>query len=89
MELKGTFPLCQKLLYGKVELDDNEKTIAELAIPPGAVLNVLTFDQDVDDLDLDKFHSKFCLESASLFCLWTCFSCGNQSLTIRGLLTFF
>lgn len=59
MELKGTFPLCQKLLYGKVELDDNEKTIAELAIPPGAVLNVLTFDQDVDDLDLDKFHSKF------------------------------
>ncbi|KAF9146334.1 hypothetical protein BGX30_001348 [Mortierella sp. GBA39] len=57
MELKGTFPLCQKLLYGKVELDDNEKTIAELAIPPGAVLNVLTFDQDADDLDLDTFHN--------------------------------
>ncbi|KAF9541857.1 hypothetical protein EC957_002627 [Mortierella hygrophila] len=57
MELKGTFPLCQKLLYGKVELDDNEKTIAELAIPPGTVLNVLTFDQDVDGLDLDTFHN--------------------------------
>ncbi|KAG9070684.1 hypothetical protein KI688_008223 [Linnemannia hyalina] len=57
MELKGTFPLCQRLLYGKVELDDNEKTIAELAIPPGAVLNVLTFDQDADDLDLDTFHN--------------------------------
>ncbi|KAG0062387.1 hypothetical protein BGZ90_003102 [Linnemannia elongata] len=57
MELKGTLPLCQKLLYGKAELDDNEKTIAELAIPPGAVLNVLTFDQDVGDLDFDKFHN--------------------------------
>ncbi|KAF9147747.1 Ubiquitin carboxyl-terminal hydrolase 48 [Linnemannia schmuckeri] len=57
MELKGIVPLYQKLLYGQVELDENERTIAELAIPPGAVLNVLTFDQDVDDLDLDKFHN--------------------------------
>lgn len=89
MELKGTLPLCQKLLYGKAELDDNEKTIAELAIPPGAVLNVLTFDQDVGDLDFDKFHSKFCLESASLFRLWVCLTCENLSLIMMCLLALF
>ncbi|KAG0305301.1 hypothetical protein BGZ97_001156 [Linnemannia gamsii] len=56
MEHTGIVPLYQKLLYEQIELDDNEKTVAELALPPNAVLSVLTFDQDMDDLDLDKFH---------------------------------
>jgi ubiquitin carboxyl-terminal hydrolase 48 len=58
MEHTGIVPLYQKLLYEQIELDDNEKTVAELALPPNAVLSVLTFDQDMDDLDLDKFHGK-------------------------------
>ncbi|KAF9907802.1 hypothetical protein EC991_010494 [Linnemannia zychae] len=56
MQKTGIVPLYQKLLLGQVELDENKSTVADLAIPPGAVLNLLTFDQGMDDLDLAVFH---------------------------------
>ncbi|KAF9932986.1 hypothetical protein FBU30_006810 [Linnemannia zychae] len=58
MEKTDIVPLYQKLLFGMVELEENEKTVADLAIPPEAVLNLLTFEQDGDALDFDTFHGK-------------------------------
>ncbi|KAG0273225.1 hypothetical protein BGZ95_010961 [Linnemannia exigua] len=56
MAKENIFPLCQKLLYGQVELGEDEETVADLAIPPKAVLDVFRLDQGMDDIDLDKFH---------------------------------
>jgi ubiquitin carboxyl-terminal hydrolase 48 len=58
MQKTDIVPLYQKLLYGQVELEENKKTVADLAIPPGAVLNLLTFNQGMDFLDLDVFHGE-------------------------------
>ncbi|KAF9121814.1 hypothetical protein BGW39_010236 [Mortierella sp. 14UC] len=58
MKKTDIVPLYQKLLYGQVELEENRRTVADLAIPPGAVLNLLTFDQGMDDLDLETFHDE-------------------------------
>ncbi|KAG0379479.1 hypothetical protein BGX24_000219 [Mortierella sp. AD032] len=56
MAKENIFPICQKLLYGQIELEEDEKTVADLAIPPKAVLDVFRLDQGMDDLDLDKFQ---------------------------------
>ncbi|KAF9962573.1 hypothetical protein BGZ65_008749 [Modicella reniformis] len=49
-------PLYQKLVHGKVELDKNEATMAELAIPPNAVLDMIAFDQSMEDLALSTLE---------------------------------
>ncbi|KAF9090462.1 hypothetical protein BGX29_011475 [Mortierella sp. GBA35] len=56
MQKTDVVPLYQKLQHEQVELDKNDKTIADLELPPNAVLNLFTFDQGMDDLELNNFH---------------------------------
>ncbi|KAF8958298.1 hypothetical protein BGZ46_002001, partial [Entomortierella lignicola] len=56
MQKTDIVPLYQKLLYEKTELENNESTIENLEIPPNAILNLVAFDQNMDDLDLSSLQ---------------------------------
>ncbi|KAI8605212.1 hypothetical protein EDD21DRAFT_364219 [Dissophora ornata] len=56
MQKTDIVPLYQKLVHEKVELDKNETTIADLEIPPNAVLDLIAFDQRIDDLTLSSLQ---------------------------------
>lgn len=56
MQKTDVVPLYQKLVHEKVELDKNEETVADLAIPPNAVLDMVVFDQDEEDLELSTLQ---------------------------------
>ncbi|KAI1316284.1 hypothetical protein EDD11_010192 [Mortierella claussenii] len=56
MQKTNIVPLYQKLVYDKAELDKNEITIADLEIPPNAVLDLIAFDQSTEHLDLSSLQ---------------------------------
>ncbi|KAF9914932.1 hypothetical protein BX616_007272 [Lobosporangium transversale] len=56
MQKTNIVPLYQKLMYNNTELDQNESTIAEQEILPNAALDLIPFDQGMDDLDFDNFQ---------------------------------
>ncbi|KAG0004864.1 hypothetical protein BGZ79_007763 [Entomortierella chlamydospora] len=56
MQKTEIVPLYQKLLHEKVELENNDSTIADLKIPPNAILDLIAFDQSADDLDLSSLQ---------------------------------
>ncbi|KAG0329757.1 Ubiquitin carboxyl-terminal hydrolase 48 [Dissophora globulifera] len=58
MQKTDIVPLYQKLVHGCEELDRNDKTIADLEIPPHAVLDVVAFDQRTDDLALSTLQDE-------------------------------
>ncbi|KAG0370867.1 Ubiquitin carboxyl-terminal hydrolase 48 [Gamsiella multidivaricata] len=58
MQKTNIVPLYQKLVHKKAELDKNETTIADLEIPPNAVLDLIAFDQSMDDLMLSSLQGK-------------------------------
>jgi len=60
MQQTDIVPLYQKLVYDQVELANNETAIADLEIPPEAVLNLFTFVQGVEDIEVDQFHGESC-----------------------------
>ncbi|KAF9990638.1 hypothetical protein BGZ75_000836 [Mortierella antarctica] len=63
MQKTEIVPLYQKLLYGDVELDRNDRTIGELELPPNAVLTLIEFDDAMDDLMLDALQGPFLYQS--------------------------
>ncbi|KAF9936748.1 hypothetical protein BGZ67_002019 [Mortierella alpina] len=58
MQKTEIVPLYQKLLYGDVELDRNDRTIGELELPPNAVLTLIEFDDAMDELMLDALQEE-------------------------------
>ncbi|KAF9363782.1 hypothetical protein BGX34_003330 [Mortierella sp. NVP85] len=56
MQKTNVVPLYQKLVHENAELDKNEATIADLAIPPNAVVEMVAFDQGMDDLVLSTLQ---------------------------------
>ncbi|KAF9358109.1 hypothetical protein BGX26_002477 [Mortierella sp. AD094] len=56
MQKTEIVPLYQKLVHEKVELENNDSTIADLEIPPNAILDLIAFDQSADDLDLSSLQ---------------------------------
>ncbi|KAF9172195.1 hypothetical protein BGX20_006154 [Mortierella sp. AD010] len=56
MQKTEIVPLYQKLLHEKVELENNDSTIADLKIPPNAILDLIAFDQSADELDLSNLQ---------------------------------
>ncbi|KAF9438453.1 hypothetical protein BGZ76_007846 [Entomortierella beljakovae] len=56
MQKTDIVPLYQRLVYERIELDNNESTIADLEIPPSAVIDLFAFDQDMEDLDMSTFQ---------------------------------
>ncbi|KAI8350750.1 hypothetical protein B0O80DRAFT_457403 [Mortierella sp. GBAus27b] len=56
MQKTNVVPLYQKLMHGKSELDNNEETIADLEIPPNAVLDMVAFDQSTEDFILSSLQ---------------------------------
>ncbi|KAF9579158.1 hypothetical protein BGW38_004690 [Lunasporangiospora selenospora] len=45
MEKTDIVPLYQRLMFGSVELEKNEATMADLEIPPKSELDLFVFDQ--------------------------------------------
>ncbi|GJJ78122.1 ubiquitin carboxyl-terminal hydrolase 48 [Entomortierella parvispora] len=50
MQKTAIVPLYQKLMLGDLELDENEKTIEGLEIAPNTILNLITFDEDSEEV---------------------------------------
>ncbi|KAG0348422.1 hypothetical protein BG005_011542 [Podila minutissima] len=56
MQKTRIVPIYQKLLLGQRELDNNEMTIAGLEILPSTVLNLIAFDQSMENLHLSSLE---------------------------------
>ncbi|KAG0347299.1 hypothetical protein BG004_008041 [Podila humilis] len=56
MQKTRIVPIYQKLLYGGKELDDNDKTMADLEIVPKSVLIMIAFDQSMESVHLDMLE---------------------------------
>ncbi|KAG0095353.1 hypothetical protein BGZ93_006014 [Podila epicladia] len=56
MQKTRIVPIYQKLLLGQRELDNNEMTIAGLEILPSTVLNLIAFDQSMENLHLSSIE---------------------------------
>ncbi|KAI9233937.1 MAG: hypothetical protein BYD32DRAFT_424713 [Podila humilis] len=56
MQKTRIVPIYQKLLFGQRELDNNEATMAGLEILPSSVLNLIAFDQSMENLHLSSLE---------------------------------
>ncbi|KAF9303117.1 hypothetical protein BGZ74_004312 [Mortierella antarctica] len=56
MQKTRIVPIYQKLLLGQRELDNNEMTIAGLEILPSTILNLIAFDQSMENLHLSSLE---------------------------------
>ena len=58
MQKTRIVPIYQKLLFGQRELDNNEATMAGLEILPNSILNLIAFDQSMENLHLSSLEGK-------------------------------
>jgi len=77
MQKTAIVPLYQKLMLGDVELDENEKTIEGLEIAPNTILNLITFDEDSEEVKKRNEEGKESKTDAEMCILW-----GSVPLTI-------
>lgn len=70
MQKTNVVPLYQKLVHENAELDKNEATIADLAIPPNAVIEMVAFDQGMEDLVLSTLQGTPCGLCRSSLCMF-------------------
>lgn len=56
MQKTRIVPIYQKLLLGQRELDNNEVTMAGLEILPSTILNLIAFDQSMENLHLSSLE---------------------------------
>jgi hypothetical protein len=86
MQKTNVVPLYQKLIHENAELDKNEATIADLAIPPNAVVEMVAFDQGMDDLVLSTLQGTPIVFYAALF-LFVTFGLTMGTLTQWAMFT--